>query len=188
MNKFIDYYDLLLISPDADKEIIERVFRVMAKRYHPDNANTSDRDKFDLISEAHETLSDPGKRAAYDAGYDEHKTVQWQKYYQSTTTDGIEDETQIRFGILSALYQERKHNPSEPGVGQWQLEKLMGWPEKVLAFHIWYLRGKNWIERMEDDGTLAITPDGVDTFENSEFHIGRDRMLPAPEDVREDDT
>ena len=180
MDKFIDYYELLLISPDADSEIVERIFRVMAKRYHPDNANTNDREKFDLISEAHETLSDPAKRAAYDAGYDQQKTIQWQKYYQPTSPDNVEDETQIRFGILSALYQERKHNPSDPGVGQWQIEKLMGWPEKVLEFHIWYLKGKNWVKRLES-GMLAITTDGVDTFENSEYHIGRDRMLPPPE-------
>ena len=103
MDKFIDYYELLLISPDADSEIIERIFRVMAKRCHPDNANTGDREKFDLISEAHETLSDPAQRAAYDAGYDQQKTIQWQKYYQPTSPDNVEDETQIRFGILSAL-------------------------------------------------------------------------------------
>ena len=183
MKKFIDYYDLMFISPDADTEIVERVFRVMAKRYHPDNAETKDRDRFDLIVEAYDILSDPVKRASYDAGYDEQKAAQWKEQYQSTTTSqGFEDETQIRFGILSTLYQERKHNPSQPGVGQWQLEKAIGLPDTVLEFHIWYLRGKKWIERLES-GMLAITPDGVDKFEGSEFHIGRDRMLPPPEEV-----
>ena len=181
MNKFIDYYDLLLVSQDADNEIVERVFRVMAKRYHPDNADTNDREKFDLIVEAYETLSDPVKRAAYDAGYEHQKAEQWRSLYQaSAASKGIEDDSQIRFGILSILYQERKRSPSEPGVGQWQLEKIIGLPEKTLEFHIWYLRGKDWIERLES-GMLAITPDGVDAIENSEFHMGRDRMLPAPE-------
>lgn len=179
MDKFIDYYELLLISPDADNELIERVFRLMAKRYHPDNSLTGDREKFDLISKAHVTLSDPGQRAAYDAGYEAHKTEEWKKYYQAAASDDSEDETRIRFGILSALYHERRHNPSDPGLGQWQIEKITGWPEEILAFHIWYLRGKTWIEILED-GTLAITTNGVDAFENSEYHVGRDRMLPMP--------
>ena len=85
---------------------------------------------------------------------------------------------------MSALYQERKHTPSDPGMGQWQLEKIIGWPEEILAFHIWYLKGKNWIEHLES-GMLAITPDGVDAFESSEFHMGRDRMLPPPDNMQD---
>jgi hypothetical protein len=38
---------------------------------------------------------------------------------------------------------------------------LTGCPREMLDFHLWYLRDKGWIMR-EDDGSMAITADGVD--------------------------
>jgi len=37
---FNDYYEALQLSPNADSETIERVFWMLAKRYHPDNDQT----------------------------------------------------------------------------------------------------------------------------------------------------
>ena len=65
-SKFIDYYELLEISPNANSGAIERMFRYFVQRYHPDNQDTGDRDRFDLIAEAHATLRDSVKRAQYD--------------------------------------------------------------------------------------------------------------------------
>ena len=36
----VNYYDLLQINPRAEVETIERVYRIMAARYHPDNQQT----------------------------------------------------------------------------------------------------------------------------------------------------
>ena len=38
----VNYYDLLQINPRAEIETIERVYRIMAARYHPDNQQTGD--------------------------------------------------------------------------------------------------------------------------------------------------
>jgi DnaJ-class molecular chaperone len=43
-----------------------RVFRIMASRYHPDNAETGDNEKFLLLTKGYAVLSDPARRAAYD--------------------------------------------------------------------------------------------------------------------------
>ena len=43
---FVDYYEDLQISPNADLETIERVYRLLAKRYHPDNQATGSIEKF----------------------------------------------------------------------------------------------------------------------------------------------
>ena len=66
MNGFTDYYEILEISPNANSETIERIFRYLAHRYHPDNPETADRQRFDEVVEAHNTLRDPVKRAEYD--------------------------------------------------------------------------------------------------------------------------
>jgi len=64
--RFTDYYERLEISPNANPDTIERMFRYFVQRYHPDNQETGNRDRFDLIIEAHATLRDPIKRAQYD--------------------------------------------------------------------------------------------------------------------------
>ena len=68
-SKFIDYYELLEISLNANFETIERIFRYFAQRYHPDNPQTGDRSRFDVIVEAANTLRDPVRRARYDISY-----------------------------------------------------------------------------------------------------------------------
>jgi DnaJ domain/PilZ domain len=63
---FVDYYELLQISPNAEAETIHRVFRIMAARFHPDNSESGDSEKFLLLTKAYETLSDPARQSAYD--------------------------------------------------------------------------------------------------------------------------
>src|SRR5579871_2218309 len=65
-NKELDYYQLLQVNRDAHATIIRYSYRFLAAMYHPDNAETGNADKFRIISEAWRTLSDDGKRAAYD--------------------------------------------------------------------------------------------------------------------------
>jgi curved DNA-binding protein CbpA len=61
---FTDYYEILEISPNANSETIERIFRHLALRYHPDNPNTGDPARFAELIEAHDALKDPVKRAS----------------------------------------------------------------------------------------------------------------------------
>ena len=48
-----NYYEILQVSPSADQETIERVYRLLAKRYHPDNLSTGDTNKFDILTKAY---------------------------------------------------------------------------------------------------------------------------------------
>ncbi|TQR29538.1 molecular chaperone DnaJ [Campylobacter sp. MIT 99-7217] len=64
----IDYYELLEISQNADKETIKKAYRKLALKYHPDR-NQGDKEaeaKFKLINEAYEILSNDEKRSIYD--------------------------------------------------------------------------------------------------------------------------
>src|SRR5579883_658474 len=62
----LSYYELLQVDRDAHPTIIRYAYRFLAAMYHPDNGETGNADKFRIISEAWKTLSDDGKRAAYD--------------------------------------------------------------------------------------------------------------------------
>lgn len=63
----IDYYQILQISPSADRAEIKSAYRKLAHQYHPDKNpdNKSAQAYFELIKEAYETLSTPGKKEQY---------------------------------------------------------------------------------------------------------------------------
>ena len=171
-----DYYEYLQVSPNADSETIERIYRLLAKKYHPDNSDTGNVDKFNILTKAYKTLADPEKRAAYDVHYERAKDLELRASSEMASADGFGHDGQIRRTILSILYISRRDNPAEPGVGNWQLEKLIGLPEKTIEFHIWYLKEKNWIART-DTGGYAITATGVDDIETDGLILGKELLL-----------
>jgi curved DNA-binding protein len=181
---FEDHYEDLQISPNADQETIERVYRLLAKRYHPDNNSSGSVEKFNIITNAYRVLSQPEKRAAYDATYAEKKERVLKAYAQASAPGAFSADSHIRLQIISVLYIERRQDPEKPGVGLWRIEQLLGWPEKMLEFHIWYLKEKKWIERT-DNGGFAITAAGVDEIEKDGMILGKDRLLTEMTDPDE---
>lgn len=61
-----NYYVVLGVQRDATPRRIRRAYLDLAKRYHPDVIGESGKESFQEIREAYETLSDPGKRSAYN--------------------------------------------------------------------------------------------------------------------------
>jgi len=165
---FTDYYEILEISPNANSETIERIFRFLAHRYHPDNPATGDRLRFDGIVEAHNTLRDPVKRAQYDIQHKNYSGFRWKLAKEANDSNGIEWDVGIQDKVLSILYVKRRQNTNDAGVDDFSLERLSGCPREHLEFHLWYLKKKGWIEKCEN-GTFAITVEGVDRA-NSEHN------------------
>ncbi len=64
-----NYYQILNVKPNATDVEIKRNYRVLAKKYHPDvnPGNEAAANRFTDINEAHDVLSDPKRRAEYDA-------------------------------------------------------------------------------------------------------------------------
>jgi molecular chaperone DnaJ len=62
-----DYYEVLGVSRDADKEEMKRAYRRLARKYHPDvNKEAGAEERFKEINRAYEVLSEPETRARYD--------------------------------------------------------------------------------------------------------------------------
>lgn len=170
-----DYYEILQVSQRADRETIERVYRYLARRFHPDNSETGNLERFTEIVNAYEVLSAADKRAQYDLSYESVRESRWRLFSQGSAADDLATDTRIRLAIMSILYIVRRNNPAEPGVGAVEVERLLECPEPVVRFHCWYLRENNWITRLET-GHLAITAVGVDKL----FELGGPAQPDAP--------
>jgi curved DNA-binding protein len=66
-SNYQDYYKTLGIEKNARQDEIQRAYRKLARKYHPDINRSSDaEDTFKHINEAYEVLGDPEKRKKYD--------------------------------------------------------------------------------------------------------------------------
>ncbi len=171
--EFIDYYEVLEVSPNANSETIEKIFRYLAHRHHPDVSPDSDKTRFTRMVDAYNTLTNAESRAAYDIEY--HKHIQ----DQAALVDSAEvtgSEVIDRHRMLSLFYAQRRRDMKNPGVGAMALQRILGCPEQVLEFQLWYLREKDWVTR-EENGLLSITAKGVEEIENRSMDWAKDRLL-----------
>lgn len=101
-----DLYEILGISRDATEKEIQRAFRKLALKFHPDK-NPDDpkaTEKFKEVSEAFEILSDPEKRKAYDQG---GMTGVYDTGFEGFTSN---EEIYSRYGdIFGDLFGSRVH-------------------------------------------------------------------------------
>jgi curved DNA-binding protein CbpA len=168
--KILDYYEFLQISPNAEPGTIHRVYRFLAGRLHPDNPETGDAEKFFLLKQAYDVLSDRDRRAEYDAT---RKRAAPEAVPLSTTIDFMDDmegELNRRLAVLALLYIQRRTNPYTPEVSLLDVERRMGFPRDYLEFTSWYLRNKGYITRA-DNSDFTLTAEGVDFVESQRVKI-----------------
>ena len=90
-----DYYEVLGVDRDANKDTLKKAFRKLAQQYHPDVNSAPEAElRFKEINEAYQVLSDDQKRAAYDRfGHDGLRSAGF-------------DDFSAGFGDLSSIFEE----------------------------------------------------------------------------------
>lgn len=117
MNNYQDYYKTLGVEKNASQEEIQRSYRKLARKYHPDINKAGDaEEKFKQINEAYEVLGDPEKRAKYD-----HVGSGWDQF----ANQGYQGEESVRFHFTNAdpgQFSDFFHNLFgggwDPGAGE----------------------------------------------------------------------
>jgi curved DNA-binding protein CbpA len=174
-----DLYEVLQVSANAETDTINRVYRLLAQRFHPDNRETGDENRFREIHEAHSVLSDPEKRARYDILYHQHRKDRWKLVDAGARAENDFELEQIyRLTVLEVLYTRRRQEPSSPAVFAGDLETLIGRAREHLEFTIWYLYSKKLVIR-DDNSRLLITADGVEYLEQNYRTTIKQRRLQA---------
>ena len=178
----VDYYEVLQLSVTAEPDTINRVYRLLAQRFHPDNRETGSDSKFRQIHEAYSVLSDPEKRARYDILYEQQRHDRWKLVSTGANAENdFEMEQIVRLTVLEALYTKRRVEPRDPGIFALDLEQLIGRPREHLEFTTWYLVQKKWVTR-DDNSRLVITADGVEYLEhNYRVNLQRKRLAASNE-------
>jgi curved DNA-binding protein len=127
--KFRDYYEVLGTPRTATQEEIQRAYRKLARKYHPDVNKAADaEEKFKELNEAYEVLKDPDKRQKYDqlganwkTGQDFRPPPGWESHYdfgrgggqseyQWGSTTGFSD-------FFESLFGGQRRQYSGPGRG-----------------------------------------------------------------------
>jgi len=167
MEDFVEYYEMMQISPKAELPTVQRVYRMLAARYHPDNPETGDTDKFVLLQRAYEVLSDPDAREKYDSELSQKSGEPLPVFEMKEFVVGIDAELNRRIGVLCLLYNRRKASAEHPGVSVLEMETKMALPREYLEFTIWYLKEKELVRRDEENSEILITARGIDFVEEN---------------------
>jgi DnaJ-class molecular chaperone len=101
----VDHYRTLQVTRDADAEVIERAYKALSLKYHPDRASAAERTdatrRMQVINEAYSVLRDPTRRRAYDATLAPEGTQGWDRFWEA----GL-------FGLFMDRFAPRKRTRS----------------------------------------------------------------------------
>ncbi len=100
----LDCYEVMQLSPNADAETISRVYRLLAFRYHPDNTETGNSEMFLRLSEANQILSDPEKRASYDATHRGSRRLRAKNFSETPASNASDRAKRRNLEAVTAAY------------------------------------------------------------------------------------
>ena len=84
---------------------------------------------------------------------------------QESAAQCMREAREQRQVIISALYQQRRLHPGQPGINLTDLEQMLKMSKAELEFSLWYLTEGLFVKRT-DNGTHSISLKGVDLAED----------------------
>ena len=94
----VNYYEILEVSEKASKEVIEKAYKALAKKYHPDLNKDNPKEaeaKMKEINEAYEILINDTKRAYYDRILSAKRTIDNKKANMNNASSTNSENSQV---------------------------------------------------------------------------------------------
>jgi hypothetical protein len=171
--KFQDHYAILDVDPKSDSETIQKAYAKLAQRYHPNNAETGDAEKFEALNIAFEVLSDAELRASFDKTKGVNQEQSAPKFSGPGFFDKMGRETLLRVAVLCVLYDRRQTKPLTPSISVRHLEGILDATSDEVSSTLWYLKQRGLV-RSDDKSSLHITVEGIDFIDNKK---------PSPDEI-----
>lgn len=107
-----NYYEILEVDKNASKEVIEKAYRTLAKKYHPDlRSSTYSQERMMKINEAYEILSNDFKRKEYD-NHLQSKSISIEEYNKIK-----QENIQLKNNLKKISNQYNNNNTNEEDLG-----------------------------------------------------------------------
>jgi len=152
-----DHHEVLRAGMAGDAERLDRVYRALAFRYHPDNGDSGDSEIFLRIRETYRILAVSQPRQEVEIA--RPGAGDWQ-----TALRGLRDK---RAAVLGLLCQRRISDYRNAYVSPGELESLTGMAQDEIGFVLWYLREKGAVTGSDSSPDFAISAAGVDILERA---------------------
>jgi hypothetical protein len=173
--KFQDHYALLGLDPKSDSDTIALAYAKASEKYHPNNPDTGNQEKFDAVSLAFEVLADPILRREFDKLKGVSLETGPPKFSGLAFFDALGRGTGLRLALLCVLYDRRRNRPFTPSLSMRHVENILQSTEAELNFVLWYLKQRGLVGS-DDKSSLQITVEGMDFLENN--HPAVELVMP----------
>lgn len=135
VRSFVDYYTILQVHPECDARTLESAYRNLARSYHSDHPETAEIDMFNAVIEAYRALKDHDKRLAYDAQYSSQTGFVFAVDGEILTDERTaQPDADVHAQVLLCTYEQRRDRAQEPGVGQFELQHMLGCTNETSDF------------------------------------------------------
>ena len=110
-----NYYEILEVNKKASKEVIEKAYKVLVKKYHPDLYSGQKKnyaeEKIKEINEAYSVLTDEFMKEQYDSELEKQEQAElYKKYNQKQTDNTLNDNVQSNINNVNSTNSNKKEN------------------------------------------------------------------------------
>jgi hypothetical protein len=154
------HQEIVQAAAESDPGTLERVYRKLAKQYHPDNQQTGSAEAFLRVREAFAALSAlaPGNNAPAEQIADDAAA--------GVPGEIIFEQRLRRMKILALLYRRKSGNCRETGLSPLEISVSTKSSPDDTDFALWYLLNKRAVT-CGDSARYEITPEGIDLLEQN---------------------
>lgn len=153
-----DYHELLRagLQGDIDQSRLDRLYRSLASRYHPDKGDSESSEIFLKIAQAYQILS-ASQPVQPETGITKpEQGFEWMEQLRT-----LKDKKTI---VLGLLCHRRISDYRNATVSESELESLTGLTSNEVGFILWYLRQKGAVTLTGDGSDHAISAEGIDVL------------------------